>query len=99
MAADPRPAAPDPAPAPPAPGMGVPRAWWGVGGIGLLLIVGMGLLWLATRPGPTPPTTAPLVQSLAYQDPGRRDPERGRDERRHPDAAAAGTVCDPPARC
>lgn len=70
MAAAPSPA-PSPAPtsAPSAPGRGAPRALWGVaGGIGLLLLVGIGAVWLATRPSPTPPTSAPVVQSLAYQD-------------------------------
>jgi hypothetical protein len=65
-------AAPPPAPTPSAAlarrlpqGAGL---WALIAGGGLLLVIGVGL-WLATRPAPTPPTTAPLVQSLIYQDP------------------------------
>src|SRR5690349_6403993 len=69
MAGDPLPAAPTPAPAPGAAGGGATRALWGIlGGIGVLIVLGIGGVWLATRPAPTAPTIAPLIQSLVYQD-------------------------------
>ncbi len=72
MALAPPPASPPtPSPAPRKAKVGSGRVLGGLLTlIGLGLVLGLGAVWLATRPAPTPAVPAPLVQSLVYQDVG-----------------------------